>query len=140
MQTSVCVICMDQFGTAKVCTLENCGHAFHSVCLQTWLLTRDRDAAACPVCRNHSSLCQHSSSDQHLSIALLLDIIKQQHTEISALKKELATAQDARMSAELLLLDNSITSEVLINLHASILNSTVQHLQIALASDDESDV
>lgn len=54
-ETDTCCICMDD-NDVDSCKLLHCGHSFHQICLQTWVLTEKQE---CPVCRSKDTACHH---------------------------------------------------------------------------------
>ncbi|KAJ4785715.1 RING-H2 finger protein ATL47 [Rhynchospora pubera] len=47
-----CVVCLENFKDGEKCKiLPNCGHTFHKICIDYWLLMN----ANCPVCRSSLS-------------------------------------------------------------------------------------
>lgn len=58
-----CAICLENFKVGDVCRLlPNCGHTFHAVCIDSWIL----QTPFCPICRTrvwlHSQVVIDSSA------------------------------------------------------------------------------
>ena len=82
---SQCVICMEQQHTgttAESCVFE-CGHTFHSKCIQVWL----SDHQTCPSCRavlgpcNHGDVASHGPDVVHAVIDALKENVRQLEAE-----------------------------------------------------------
>ena len=46
----ICTICQDDINTRQMCSILNCKHIYHKVCIKTWL-TESCDIPTCPCCR-----------------------------------------------------------------------------------------
>jgi hypothetical protein len=50
--TDECVICLENIYFLDKAIIDNCGHVFHRICLETWLEYNN----SCPTCRNRCTL------------------------------------------------------------------------------------
>lgn len=85
---STCAICLEEVDTEETCNLS-CGHAFHSRCIQKWLVVEP----SCPVCRAPSPACQHGDLCNH-GPGVLSEIIRLQSTMLSQRDAELSELRD----------------------------------------------
>jgi hypothetical protein len=92
---TMCVVCLEDVDrrAPDVCTVAQCGHVLHAVCLQTWGITKE----ACPTCRGPIA-CQHAgahSADVNLAVAVA------QATEIVNTTRQLQADIDHRFAQAL---------------------------------------
>jgi hypothetical protein len=87
-----CTICMTSIGPTTHCTMVPCGHRFHAVCIQTWLVQR----TTCPICRSIVSRCQHGYLEAHDAI-VFLSVIAAQQEMIQSFKRDIQIAEDAEV-------------------------------------------
>lgn len=88
-----CAVCLDPIDLtegAKVCVLTSCKHAFHSTCLNKWLVS----SRTCPVCRSNDVVCQHKSMVGH-GPETMAAVIDTQQREIKSLRKQLVELKNA---------------------------------------------
>jgi hypothetical protein len=78
-QCPICIELADP-SVAEVCMLEQCGHVFHSACLQCALIEKN----ACPICRSEITSCQH---EVH-SAATLLEENRMLRAALSGFKQQ----------------------------------------------------
>lgn len=80
----VCSICLDDLSPSGSNCHISCGHLFHTICIQTWLLVHDN---TCPLCRQCIQGCNHPSIYDHntVDICEILDVL---HTEYKTLKDD----------------------------------------------------
>ena len=46
----ICTICQDDINSRQMCSILNCKHIYHKICIKTWL-TESCDIPTCPCCR-----------------------------------------------------------------------------------------
>jgi hypothetical protein len=73
--------------------MNPCGHVFHALCIQTWLVQKP----ACPVCRSVVSCCQHGSLDEH-EPRVLVGVIRAQQSMIDSMQTEQQIAEDSSLA------------------------------------------
>jgi predicted DCC family thiol-disulfide oxidoreductase YuxK len=86
-----CAICLS--ATTEGDCKMTCGHVFHPVCIQTWLMYN----TVCPICRCTIESCQHGTLADH-DATVLLEIIKSQQSTIQSLKTDAQIAEDTVMA------------------------------------------
>jgi hypothetical protein len=93
---SNCVICLVHIAQDGFCTMEPCGHTFHSSCIQTWLVHKTE----CPICRAQVSSCHHGDATCH-DPSVLVDIIEHQKQMIQSMKKEVQVTEDNSLALQM---------------------------------------
>ncbi len=51
--THECTICLDNIRAGDECIQIKCGHTFHEICIQRWLMTKN---STCPICRSTTNI------------------------------------------------------------------------------------
>jgi len=128
MEHEVCTICLSNLSIVDSCLLTPCGHKFHTLCIQTWLLKK----TDCPICRASTSACHHGhlvDHDKHV----LAHIIESQQAMIDTLERDCRVVDDAavaqRMRMEILAQDaeQERHQRILFELLTGIAMSDVRH-------------
>jgi hypothetical protein len=72
--THCCVVCLEDVDSRAldVCTVAQCGHVLHAVCLQTWRITKE----VCPTCRGPIA-CQHSRHSASVEFVVGVSVAKE---------------------------------------------------------------
>jgi hypothetical protein len=89
----ICVVCLQSIGESVACRMVHCGHTFHSVCIQKWLVLKP----ACPICRSEIVSCQHGCLEAHDSM-VLSGVIESQRKMIESLRTDVQILEDTRIA------------------------------------------
>jgi hypothetical protein len=90
MDLSCCIICLSDIGQSPHCTMVPCGHRFHTMCIQPWLVQK----GDCPICRSTVSCCQHGHLGAH-DTPVLVSIIDTQRDTIQSLQRDTKIAEES---------------------------------------------
>jgi hypothetical protein len=93
---SNCVICLLGIDDSEACKMIPCGHTFHSLCIQTWLVQK----MDCPICRSKVSSCHHGNLEAHDS-QVLLGVVEAQKSMIASMKIDAQIADDTAVALQM---------------------------------------
>jgi hypothetical protein len=133
-----CAICLSGVDERLTCTMVPCGHVFHSICIQSWLVHKTE----CPMCRAavSSSSCQHGELGAH-ETSVLMGVIESQKSIIETMKTEAQISSDTSFALEMRL--EIIVQELQRNLQQNVMYGILvegsQMMPFDVSNDSDSD-
>ena len=85
---------------------------------------------SCPVCRSDDVRCQHTMPEQHLSLDLMMSVLRDENAEIQELKEQLQLVTDQVMALSLALGANA-------TVRTAVTTNTSTYRHILSSGDDE---